>query len=172
MWTVWLFMGMTPLPPEALRASGAEGVRSACPAVVRQLEKVTGAALGELIRDVAAGKRSRIAVAFASRRLLDGSELEDLDQALGALGERAPGLFLSEAIRHCYSDVQIGSVIVTLPLDSADDVPRRKEIIRARIRGLESIRSPTLSLKRDVALAALRDSLESLERVSTETAPP
>jgi hypothetical protein len=132
-------------------------------------KRPSDAELARLIQDVTRENRTSIEVAFASRHLLDGGNLEDLDQALGLVADKAPHLFLSEALRHCYSSVQIKGIVTALPLDATDDAERQKRIAKTRIGKLGSVSDPALLEEREYAIAALRDLLNLLESVPSDT---
>jgi hypothetical protein len=129
----------------------------------RGSSSLTPAAIAELVKELHRGNRRSIDIAFASRQYLDGGELEDLDRELATLAGEFPLEFLEAARMHCLDDRQLKKLVTMLPLESVDDVPRRKAFLNERITRLAAVDNQELQWGRDRAVSALRDSLKALE---------
>jgi hypothetical protein len=134
--------------------------------------KLVGEELVQTIRDVQAGDEGSIELALSSRHLLDGGDLEDLDQALGMLAEKTPRILLQKAVGHCLSENQVSGIVTALPLAATDDAQRQLAITRVRISRISAVSDPAVAHARDAALKGLKDLEKLLERVVVETGAP
>lgn len=112
--------------------------------------------LNKLLTLVQQGDPMAVDLTFLSIRLLDGGNLEDAMRALSALTGSNPKLFLKQIKKQSMSDRQIKRLLHMLPLDSVDDIDKKKLILDQRIRALSAVDDPSLIDLRDLAIAKLR----------------
>lgn len=101
-------------------------------------------------------------IAFLSIRFLDGGDLEDMNRELGSLSEADPKLFLVNLKDHKMTPHQTRRLLRMLPLNTVDDVKKKRNIVRNRIRSLSLVDDPDLIRVRDKSVSILNELLSQL----------
>ena len=104
------------------------------------------------------GQRRAIDAAFASTRVLDGGDPEDIHRSLGVVADTSPRCFLEQVRKHRYSTVQITRSLVMTSLDLVDNLSGKLAALRSRLHSIAGVRDRHLErVRADAVLSNSRE---------------
>lgn len=141
----------------------AEKLRGCKDSECRNEVRPSSRAVARLLLLVKRGDPNAVDLAFLSIRFLDGGNLEDTLRTLGSLTETSPNLFLQEVKKHGLPSYQVRRLLRMLPLDTVDNVAKKRRLVRRRVASLAAVDDKNLVDVRDAAIAVLEEFLAQLQ---------
>lgn len=117
-----------------------------------------------LARSIQPAARQEAALAFATLRLLDGGDLEDVMRALSGLTADDPQLLLELMTANAWDGERVRSLVRMLPLETVDQPAEKLRHIRRRLDALRKVSAANLRPVRATAMDALEESAAQLSR--------